>query len=96
MRFVKLSLSHRLTYFEIRSEISLAGISIKAIAKKFDVDILPSGGINVLLRNIGLDNFRLRRVKVRGQIRAIDGDYEMVFSGMILFLLLLMFMNLSF
>ena len=57
------------------------GLSIKTIGKKFDVDILPSGGVQVLLENIGLDNFRLRRMKVRGKIDAVAGNYEFVFSG---------------
>ena len=56
-------------------------ISIRTLGRKFDVDILPSGGIKILLQNLGLENFRLRRLKVRGQINMADGNYELVFSG---------------
>lgn len=58
------------------------GLPIKTIGNKFDVDILPTGGLRVLLENIGLGSFKLHRVKVRGKIDAIAGNYEIVFSGM--------------
>eukprot|EP00794_Sanderia_malayensis_P016809 gene16809-18505_t len=67
-------------------EMKLSGsahqaLSIRSIGEKFDVDILPSSGIKVLLENIGLGNFKLRRVKVRGKIETSTGDYEIIFSG---------------
>ena len=61
--------------------ILFLALSIKKIGKKFDVDILPKSGLKILLKNIGLGSFKLHRVKVRGKIDAVAGNYEIVFSG---------------